>query len=135
MSIIEGIIAFMRTCPKIGSDSAITVDRYAMADGYSIAPSGYAILKRYARCMALIRRSYVISITCPADTDRQRKENAGLLEGIESWLLQQQNRRNYPQMGKQVMAMEPGGALAYDDMENGNTVYQVTLHINYIEEV
>ena len=134
MSIIDTIISYMRSCPAIDDNSMITVDRYAMTDGYSIAPNGYTILKQYTRSQALVSRRYVISITCPADTDTQRRVNAETLEAIEKWLFNQARKKDFPSIGKQVMAMTASNGMAYDDMENGYTMYQVQIQINYVEE-
>ena len=117
----------MRSCPAIDDNSMITVDRYAM-------PNGYTILKQYTRSQALVSRQYVISITCPADTDTQRRANAETLEAIEKWLFNQARKKDFPSIGKQVMAMTASNGMAYDDKENGYTLYQVQIQINYVEE-
>ena len=132
-STIDTLVTYLKTCPSL-KDAAISIDRYAMTDGYSVAPDGYQIVKWYTRSRCLITRTYLISITAPNDTDNQRKSNAEVLEDIENWINSQASQREFPEIGKQVMRMFPLNGMAYDDMENGYTVYQIQLILDYIEE-
>lgn len=132
-STIDTLVTYLKTCPNL-KDTTISVDRYAMTDGYSVSPNGYQIAKWYTRTQCLITRTYLISITAPNDTDNQRKSNAETLEEIEKWILDKASKRDYPEIGKQVMRMFPLNGMAYDDMENGYTVYQIQLILDYIEE-
>lgn len=132
-STIDTLVTYLKTCPNL-KDTTISVDRYAMTDGYSVSPDGYQIVKWYTRNRCLITRTYLISITAPNDTDSQRKSNAETLEEIEKWILDKASKRNYPEIGQQVMRMFPLNGMAYDDMENGYTVYQIQLILDYIEE-
>lgn len=135
MSIIEGIRAFIETCPHLHILADVSVDLTSDAPtNYAVAPGGDQILSRYIAGGAKHQYSFALLVREFTLDDVARAENNCFLEKFSEWVHEQCETQNFPDIGedKQVTMMECANGFLYQLDESGEKgIYQLQCQLYY----
>ena len=137
MSIIEGVKAYMQSCPYLQEfTGGVYVDFTDASPGdYGIMPAGEQVIKRYLRGRgAVIQYNFVLYAREFTFEDAQRVDNCAFLEHLSDWIFEQNANKNFPGIGenKTVQRIESANGILFDLGENGDSgLYQIQLQLIY----
>lgn len=80
--------------------------------------------------------NYLFLARQPSQTDGLRADAHEWLEGLERWIRAQSMRRKLPELdqGRHCIGVSVASSYAAEEQTEAETVYQLTLAINYYEE-
>ena len=138
MSITESIIRWMQGYSG-GIDIAdqIRVDQLlAMNEGLGIFKSPGDEITEYIGGARDVTANFLFLICQPSQTNAMRVENQLWLEGFEKWVRDQNRARKLPELsgGRKCIWIEISNSFAIQQQTESETVYQITITIDYFEE-
>ena len=139
MSIITGLIDWIKTCPLVvaAAYKDIYIDLAARdPDNMSVAASHDGVVKRYFDGSCLVAQDYVLFIKQSSDENQGRLEHNEFLEGFATWVWQQNYNRTFPEIGtdKTLLNVQTANGMFYEIDQDGTGVYQVQIKMNYIRK-
>lgn len=95
MAVLNDIRALFAQCPALKDLEARTDKLETDAEGYSILPTGSAIIAQDMTGAATWQYNFVIAATRMSDDDMMRLDNCNFLERLLDWV-QEQDRKGVP---------------------------------------
>lgn len=95
MAVLNDIRALFVQCPALKDLEARTDKLETDAEGYSILPTGSAIIAQDMTGAATWQYNFVIAATRMSDDDMMRLDNCNFLERLLDWV-QEQDRKGVP---------------------------------------
>ncbi len=95
MAVLNDIRALFAQCPALKDLEARTDKLETDAEGYSILPTGSAIIAQDMAGAATWQYNFVIAATRMSDDDMMRLDNCNFLERLLDWV-QEQDRKGVP---------------------------------------
>ena len=95
MAVLNDIRALFAQCPALKDLEARTDKLETDAEGYSILPTGSAIIAQDMTGTATWQYNFVIAATRMSDDDMMRLDNCNFLERLLDWV-QEQDRNGVP---------------------------------------
>ena len=138
MSITESIIAWMQGFSGgITIMDDISVDQLAaMNESMGIFKSPGDEVVEYIGGARDVTSRFLFLICQPSQTNAMRMENQQWLESFERWVRDQNRARNIPKLstGRECSAIYVSNSFAIQQQSDSETIYQITVTINYFEE-
>lgn len=138
MSITESIIQWMQGYSggvEIADD--IRVDQLlAMGESMGIFKSPGDQVTQYIGGAREVTANFLFLICQPSQTNAMRMENQQWLEGFESYVRDQNRRRKLPKLGGGRICtwIDISNSFAIQQQTESETIYQITITIEYFEE-
>lgn len=137
MSIIAGLIDWIKTCPQVKAAeyTDVYVDLTAKTPAnMSVAASHDSVVKQYMDGSCLIEHDYVLFLKQEADENQGRLEHNEFLEEFAAWVWRQNRLRNYPNIGNglDLISIRTANGMFYEVDQDGTGIYQVQIKMKYI---
>lgn len=138
MTISESIITWMQGYSGgVTIADEISVDQLmAMGEGCGIFKSPGDQVLQFIGGSRDITANFLFLICQPSQTNRMRMDNQEWLEGFETWVRDQNRARDLPDLGagRQCISVSVANSYAIQRQTDAETIYHITVSINYFEE-
>ena len=138
MSITESIIEWMQGYPGgVSIMDNIGVDQLAVVhESMGIFKSPGDEVVEYIGGARDVTSHFLFLICQPSQTNAMRMENQQWLEDFEKWVRDQNRVRNIPRLstGRECGMIYVSNSFAIQQQSDSETIYQITVTINYFEE-
>lgn len=138
MSITESIIAWMQGyAGGVSVMDDISVDQLAaMNESMGVFKSPGDEIAEYIGGARDVTSHFLFLICQPSQTNAMRIENQQWLEAFEKWVREQNRARNLPELtgGRKCGSIRISNSFAIQQQTDSETIYQVSVTINYFEE-
>ncbi len=138
MSVIEGLVAYLRSCPLVAEAECREpyIDLTASDPASPAAQTaGRSIKKQYLDGTEVIEANYPLHIRRQTDGNPVRREQTFFLEEFRDWVAAQNRAHSFPEIGEERtvrhMEMVGGIPLAVSD---GAGEYQIQIKIIYLQK-
>ena len=139
MTILEGVRAWLKTCPALAGER-LNVDYLPeTAKSYSVEVVPCTeVVKRYFDGAAVKQFLFVLASRCFCTDDiKQNTDNIAFYEDFSRWVERQCRRRDFPALGedrqsRKVEVTTSGYLFTLDD--HGNARYQIQMKLTYIQK-
>lgn len=138
MSVIEGLIAYIKACPLVSEAEYkgpyVDLTKPEPAN-MAVQASSQSVQKRYMDGTELIEANYVLYIRQYADENPIRKEQNIFLEEFRDWVSAQNRAHIFPRLGetRTARSIEATNGMLFSVSEDGTGIYQIQLKIIYVQ--
>ena len=108
----------------------------ATPESYGVFKAPGGMVQEFVDGSRDVTVNYLFLARQPSQTDGLRKDAHEWLEGLEHWIRAQSRRRQLPELdaGRHCHSVIVTSSYAAEEQTDADTVYQLSLAINYFEE-
>lgn len=139
MTISEAVVAWLK-----GYEGGFELTDAIGTDQLEAEPEAYGVFKtpggsteEFVDGSRDVTVNYLFLARQPSQTDGLRADAHEWLEGLEMWIRAQSMHRKLPELdqGRHCTGVSVASSYAAEEQTDAETVYQLTLAVNYFEEV
>jgi len=138
MTVSEAIIKWLMTFDPAERQKMKNIHtdvQPAEVDAYSLVKEPVQNVKTFISGKKVFTDHYMIRARLSSLEDTERVENNGFGEALEEWVREQDRNKNFPKIeGISVKYIRTTTPFHVGRTENNNSLYQMTISIQYIKE-